>query len=267
MLGSRIEIAIDLIRNLLDTLTPNDFFNVIQFNDTADFLIKCATGLVQATTQNIFDYKNALGTIEPNKQSDLALALIKTFEILNAHKRNCANCNQAIMLITDNVEYNQTIQDIFEKYNWKRGNNVRVFTYLIGDQISIHDYEQTKLMACYNRGYYTQIDTVSETRENALFYLNIMARPLALTSGVNPVHWSNLYVDIIDALRTTNSDWNCAQNEIQKKRVIDYLTIYDFYPCIERDDDEEWNPEFRKYVFMTTVSMPAYERGVNAVRR
>lgn len=137
---------------------------------------------------------------------------------------------------------------------------------MIGDQIPIGDYEQVKLMACENRGYYTQIDTLSETREQALKYIPIMARPLALSSQISPLSWSNVYVDIADSNRLTNHDWNCRQREVQRKRVVEYLKEYDWYPCIRMDDPEEWNPEYRKYVFMTTVSMAAYERGINAVR-
>lgn len=264
MNGSRIRIAIDVVRNILDTLTPNDFVNVLQFNDTTQYLVECATGLVQATSSNIFDLKHALSDIIPFGQTDLAEALNKSFDILGNHRKDSANCNQVIMLITDGMEYNETIQDIFRTRN-NKGNNVRVFSFLIGEQIPEFDYEQVKLMACENRGYYTQIDTLKETREQSLKYIPIMSRPLVLSTQTTPVTWSNVYVDIMDHYRTTNYDWNCKQREDQRQRVADYLSEYDWYPCLEMKDREEWNPEFRKYVFMTTVSMPAFEKGINAV--
>jgi uncharacterized protein YegL len=265
MKEKRLQIASNVVRNILDTLTQNDFVNIIQFNDTAEYLLQCALGLVQATASNIFELKQALKNIEPRGQTDLAEALNEAFASLAKHKLTSANCNQVIMLITDGMEYNETIQSIFKEQNWNKGNNVRVFSFLIGQQIPISDYEQVKLMACFNRGFYTQIDTEKETREQALKYLPIMARPLALSNHINPVYWSNLYVDIIDTLRTTNYEWGCVQNEQQRKRVVRYLNEYDWYPCQTKNDPEQWDTEFRKYIFMTTVSMPAYERGVNAV--
>ena len=46
---------------------------------------------------------------------------------------------------------------------------------------------------------------------------------------------------------------------VQRKRIVDYLKTSEHYPCIEeREKDDEIN--FRKYVFMTTVSMPAFEQ-------
>lgn len=261
MLGSRIAIAIDVVRNILDTMTPNDYVNVLQFNQTSEYLISCAESLIQATTSNIFDLKQALNDIAPDGQGDLAEALEKAFETLEKHKRNSSNCNQVIMLITDGMEYNETIQAIFRKY---KGNNFRVFSFLIGEQIPEHDYEQIKLMACENRGYYTQIDTIKETREQALKYIPVMSRPLSL-SAHNPIAFSNVYVDIMDTFRTTNYDWNCKQREVQRDRVVKYLNEYDWYPCITKNSPEEPDPEYRKYVFMTTISMPAFERGENAV--
>lgn len=268
--GERLVIAKDVVRNILETLTPNDFVNVIQFNTTAEYILECGQGLIQATSANILNLKAALDNIEPRGQSNLPLALKMSFDILNEHRKTSANCNQVIFLITDGMEYNQTVQDIFREYNWEKGNNFRVFSYLIGEQIPLGDYEQVQLMACDNRGYYTQIDTITETREQALKYLQVMSRPLTYTAvNSNPISWANLYADIMEPHRVTNHDWNCRQKEMQRERTKQYLSEYDWYPCINATIIEKWNVEYRKYVFMTTVSMPAFERvtGMNAVRK
>lgn len=274
MKGVRLRMAQSVVRNILDTLTPNDFFNIIQFNDTIEYMDNCTEKtLVQATSFNVLHMKLALDAINPRGQSDLAEALYEAFALLEKNKRSTANCNQAIVLITDGMEYNQTIQNIFKTHNWDKGNKVRVFSYLVGEQISEVEYKQVEMMACENRGFYTKVDLKekaesSETKETALRYLPVMARPLVLSTHIpNPMVWSPLYADLIDAQRITNNDWNCKQNEKQRKRIVSFLKQYDSIRCISDKDDEKINSEFRKYVFMTTVSMPAFDRGINAVRK
>jgi hypothetical protein len=49
------------------------------------------------------------------------------------------------------------------------------------------------------------------------------------------------------------------QRDMQRERAVNYLSTYEYYPCINMDEDDE-RPDFRKYVFMTTVAMPAFEQ-------
>lgn len=210
MMGTRLDIAIDVVRNILDTLTNNDYVNIFSFNEATRAILDCREStarpdtinpvletLVQATSANIFDFKQALNDIEPSGQTDLEEALNLSFKILNDKRSNRANCNKVIMLITDGMEYNTSIQAVFKRENWDRGYPVRVFSFLIGELIPQHDYEQVKLMACNNRGFYVQIDTKTETREQVLKYVPVMARPLAHNRTQNPIVWSQIYADIL----------------------------------------------------------------------
>lgn len=209
MTGTRLGIAMDVVRNILDTLSVNDFVNVFSFNDTIRSIIDCSIDptipnsnpmldtFVQATSANIYDLKQALNDIKPSGQTDLAEALKHAFDVFEKTRKKGANCNQVIMLITDGMEYNDTIQTIFREHNWQKGNLARVFSFLIGEMIPENDYEQVKSMACENRGYYVQIDTKTETREQVLKYIPVMARPLALNRTSSPIVWSPVYADIL----------------------------------------------------------------------
>lgn len=46
---------------------------------------------------------------------------------------------------------------------------------------------------------------------------------------------------------------------MQRERIVEYLKTYQYYPCIDEGEDDEVT-NYRKYVFMTTVSMPAFEQ-------
>ena len=95
------------------------------------------------------------------------------------------------MLVTDGVPY--TYETIFQEYNQPH-KPVRVFTYLIGREIS--DLEAAKWMACENKGYFTHVTTLSEVKEQVLKYIPVMARPLVLFRETHPVKWTGVYADI-----------------------------------------------------------------------
>lgn len=51
---------------------------------------------------------------------------------------------------------------------------------------------------------------------------------------------------------------------MQRARMVKYLKTYQDYPCIREDEDDD-DPPSRKYVFMTTVAMPAFEQDSKSV--
>ncbi|KAG5676553.1 hypothetical protein PVAND_006378 [Polypedilum vanderplanki] len=269
MTGERLSIAKDVVRNILNTLTINDYVNVFSFNDEFRPIIDCKDDfckdtLIQATPANIFELKQALDSIEAKGQTDLLEALNHTFHLLHSKRESSSHCNKVIMLITDGMEYNTTIRKVFEEENWEKNNEVRVFSYLIGEMIPQHDFKQVKSMACENRGYYVQIDTIKETREQVLRYIPVMARPLAFNKTQNPIIFTSVYADLLDTYRVTNYDWNCKQRATQRQRVVDYLKKYQKYSCIADNEDDDDKSGFRKYLFMTTVAMPAFEQDKNS---
>uniref|UniRef100_A0A1I8F2J1 Voltage-dependent calcium channel subunit alpha-2/delta-3 n=1 Tax=Macrostomum lignano TaxID=282301 RepID=A0A1I8F2J1_9PLAT len=69
-----------------------------------------------------------------------------------------------------------TFQEVFKKYNFDR--QVRVFTFLVGHEAA--EEENVKKIACSNRGYFVQISTLSDVKENAQRYIPVTARTNAL---------------------------------------------------------------------------------------
>ncbi|XP_064632640.1 voltage-dependent calcium channel subunit alpha-2/delta-3-like isoform X3 [Lineus longissimus] len=178
MEGLRRKIAIETIKKILDTLSDDDFFNVLAFNSTVHYLDDCFNGtLIQANADNkkrIVDKLNIDGYIQPGDMANWERGLSKSFELLETANSSRRLCNSAIMIITDGAP--EHYENVFKKYNQPVKH--RVFTYLIGREVS--DKRQVLWMACSNKGYYTHISTLADIEENIQNYVDVMARPLAL---------------------------------------------------------------------------------------
>ena len=122
------------------------------------------------------------------------------------------------MLVTDGVPY--TYETIFQEYNQPH-KPVRVFTYLIGREIS--DLEAAKWMACENKGYFTHVTTLAEVKEQVLKYIPVMARPLVLFRETHPVKWTGVYADI----EVNSFQYFSMQISINsKQQIYQLLLIY-----------------------------------------
>uniref|UniRef100_A0A1I8I3Y5 VWFA domain-containing protein n=1 Tax=Macrostomum lignano TaxID=282301 RepID=A0A1I8I3Y5_9PLAT len=190
MKGRRSIIANMTLTELLYTLNVNDFFNVIMFMNSSlkyisdDFNFT----MLQATEKNKYTVMDLIREDEnrapqdrqfaPLGISDYKEALEEAFQLLDYVKRNATDLSsggvQNIVLISDGAP--QTFQEVFKKYNFDR--QVRVFTFLVGHEAA--EEENVKKIACSNRGYFVQISTLSDVKENAQRYIPVTARTNAL---------------------------------------------------------------------------------------
>ncbi|XP_054278254.1 voltage-dependent calcium channel subunit alpha-2/delta-3-like isoform X3 [Macrosteles quadrilineatus] len=271
MMGQRKEIARHVVNSILDTLGNNDFVNIMSFvNDTKEVVECYKDMLVQANLENIRELKMGMREMG-NAQyiANFSTALTTAFDILQQYRENRmgAACNQAIMLITDGVPYNY--KEIFELYNWRNlpYMPVRVFTYLLGKEVA--DVREVKWMACANRGYYVHLSTLAEVREQVLQYVPVMARPMVLHRDIHPVIWTSVYADITDP-SMTDYLWEQEECKEQKQRSMNFRK--DRQRFMEPDEQERRNikklrriqdqapGDTKKYRFMTSVSMPVFDR-------
>ncbi|KAF2364716.1 VWA N-terminal [Trinorchestia longiramus] len=194
MTGLRQEIAKHVVLNILDTLNENDFVNIFTFSETTRELVGCFNDtLVQANLENIGEFKMALAEIKTEQIANISQALTRAFTLLASHNERGlgAQCNQAIMLITDGAPYKH--YKIFEEFNWPQ-RQVRLFTYLIGREIT--DIGNLLWMACANKGYFVHVSTLAEVREQVLQYIPVIARPLVMYREKHPEIWTGVYADV-----------------------------------------------------------------------
>uniref|UniRef100_I3MD21 Calcium voltage-gated channel auxiliary subunit alpha2delta 4 n=1 Tax=Ictidomys tridecemlineatus TaxID=43179 RepID=I3MD21_ICTTR len=176
MKGLRMAIAKHTIITILDTLGENDFVNIIAVN-----VLPCAGVHFKQLVEELV--VKGVGVVDQ--------ALNEAFQILKKFQeaRQGSVCNQAIMLITDGAV--EGYEPIFQKYNWP-DRKVRVFTYLIGREVSFAD--RLKWIACNNKGYYTQISTLADAQENVMEYLHVLSRPMVINHD-HDIIWTEAYMD------------------------------------------------------------------------
>ncbi|CAG9772800.1 unnamed protein product [Ceutorhynchus assimilis] len=269
MTGMRREVARHVVHNILDTLGNNDYVNIYTFSNTTDPLVECFNGkLVQANLANIRILKESMTDFKTEQIANFSLALTTAFESLEDYRdeKLGANCNQAIMLITDGSQYNY--KEVFEKYNWDELPvvTVRLFTYLIGREVS--DTREVKWMACANQGYYVHLSTYAEVREEVLHYIPVMARPMVLnaTHKPNPT-WSPVYADVTDP-KLTNWLWVNRERITQRERYLMFSKYKDMMSPNEIDRKfvhqqkmkQDNYGETQTYHMMTSVSLPVYDK-------
>ncbi|RNA43662.1 voltage-dependent calcium channel subunit alpha-2 delta-3 isoform X2 [Brachionus plicatilis] len=127
--------------------------------------------------------------------ADVVKGLTKSFELLLSKDLNTdtCGCNKVIMLLTDGISENA--EQVFRKYNWENGRQVRVFTYLIGREMT--DSRHLEWMACANDGHYFHVATLADINEHVHEYIPVLSRPMALT-GRHETTWSNVFIGHLD---------------------------------------------------------------------
>ncbi|CAH8525451.1 unnamed protein product [Schistosoma margrebowiei] len=173
----------DIISNataaeILNTLTENDYFNVMMFSDSTMYADPLITDrLIQGTKFNKDKMIKTFRKFSPNGTASYENAITEVFKLFNKTDENFPSnhkCNRMIMIITDSAP--GSYEHLFKEFNPQK--NVRVFTYLLGQHSSAEEYVQE--LACLNRGYAVNIATLADVKENVLKYLDIIARSNAL---------------------------------------------------------------------------------------
>nr|XP_043892372.1 voltage-dependent calcium channel subunit alpha-2/delta-4-like isoform X2 [Solea senegalensis] len=194
MKGLKMTIAKHTINTILDTLGENDFVNVIAYTDYIRYVEPCFKGtLVQADLDNREHFKLLVEELHVKGEAKIKNAMKEAFKILNEARGNGQGsmCNQAIMLITDGAM--EDFESVFEEFNWP-DRRVRVFTYLIGREMTFA--QNTKWIACNNKGYYTHISTLADVQENVMEYLHVLSRPMVINHD-HDIIWTEAYMDTV----------------------------------------------------------------------
>ena len=99
MTGLRKEIAKHVVLNIMETLGEDDFVTVLTFSDETKPLVECFTDsdgepeLVQATTENIAEFTEAVNEIETMEIANFTSALTAAFTLLERYRTKKVRVN------------------------------------------------------------------------------------------------------------------------------------------------------------------------------
>ncbi|XP_013859633.1 voltage-dependent calcium channel subunit alpha-2/delta-1a isoform X2 [Austrofundulus limnaeus] len=189
--GLTLKLIKTSVSKMLETLSDDDFVNVVSFNKSAR-PAACFQNLVQANVRNKRILKEAVQSLKAEGITNYTSGFELAFEQLNQTNVSRANCNKMIMLFTDGGE--ERAEEIFVKYNPKQ--KVRIFTFSVGQ----HSYDKGPIqwMACANKGYYYEIPSIGAIRINTQEYLDVLGRPMVKADRrAKQVQWTNVYMDAL----------------------------------------------------------------------
>ncbi|KAJ8937035.1 hypothetical protein NQ318_010787 [Aromia moschata] len=272
MEGTRRAMSMQIVNQILDTLNDNDFFNIYTFANTTEPVVSCFSDtLVQANEENLRLFRENLPVYIEKFAANLTLGFEKAFEILEnfTTTKTSANCNQAIMIITEGIDYSYN-KDFFKTHNEAKKFPVRIFTYQIGADEG--DAKELEWIACFNKGWWANITDMGDIREKMLNYLNVMSRPINLNrdnKSDRKYIWSYLHVDLADR-RLSNWLWKKYEGIRQRQVFLDHVKrktfrLGQFFTSSshmllqDTHEYEEYEKEIN-YKYMTTVSLPVYGR-------
>uniref|UniRef100_A0A3Q3FH77 Calcium channel, voltage-dependent, alpha 2/delta subunit 1a n=1 Tax=Labrus bergylta TaxID=56723 RepID=A0A3Q3FH77_9LABR len=190
--GFTLKLIRTSVSKMLETLSDDDYVNVVYFNDKAMYA-SCFENLVQANTRNKRKLQDAVLSISAKGTTNYRGGFELAFEQLAQMNVSRANCNKIIMLFTDGGE--ERAEEIFEKYNPTQ--SVRIFTFSVGQ----HNYDKGPIqwMACKNKGYYYEIPSIGAIRINTQEYLDVLGRPMVKADRkAKQVQWTNVYLDALE---------------------------------------------------------------------
>ncbi|VDK83237.1 unnamed protein product [Litomosoides sigmodontis] len=210
MLGQRFEIAKQTVEAILETLSDNDFFNIILFSKMVGFLDECSekAGLLQATVRNKKMLRARLNGISSEGKAEYEKGLIKAFETLmklpgsvnfTTPEELAVRRELAGGVLPADIHY-IAVQDHILVIPNHLYQAVRFFSFLIGEEAT--DVAQVKWMACENKGFMVHISNLADVQEKVQHYIKVMSRPVGKHGagfGEKDAIWSGMYKERLKA--------------------------------------------------------------------
>lgn len=201
--NDRIELTIDAVNAVIDTLGNADFFNVVLFSRSAmvlegDKLLKVNDEnkkLIKDDISSIVDYPPKSINGGTNFESGFQMA----FNLFDSSSEATSSCKKTILFMTDGqVTYGKKGDALYNMINNRNQNhNAIIFTYSLGAGASS---EVPKAIACANNGIWSKIPDGGNLQGYMSRYYDYFSRFRQITSDTDvQAYWTFPYEDATGA--------------------------------------------------------------------
>ncbi|CAJ0571581.1 unnamed protein product, partial [Mesorhabditis spiculigera] len=203
MKGPTMHLAKVTIMYIMSTLTPNDYFYGVSFQDSFRPILPCSNiSFLPATTANKKIFYETLATIEEKEQANLGPPLNFTLEKLREYIRTespistRSGGHKLAMFFTDGIdEFPERVVD--EQVHNFKGEPVRIYGYAVG--FGTGPLESLHRLACLTNASSAVVDSISDVKAQGRAHLDHLSRQKGRRmqqQKLKPtVTWSSLYQD------------------------------------------------------------------------
>ncbi|CAA90141.2 VWFA domain-containing protein [Caenorhabditis elegans] len=167
---------------ILSTLSPNDYFFGVYFNNHFNPIISCANRtFMPATTSNKKVFFEELGMLEEKDQAHFATPLKFSLDVLRGNLDSNQSLfadyrsegHKLLIIFTDGVdEWPHQILD--EEFQTRNSELIRIFGFSMGYGTSLLPLQQ--YMACKSHGGYSEIDSIMDVKPQSRTIQNVLSQ-------------------------------------------------------------------------------------------
>ena len=161
--GDRIEMAKEAATKVIDTLSSNDYVNVIDFASSAKAY--SSRGLVKAdaaVTGKDSAMKSWVDNIRASGSTNFRDAFNTAFDLFRSgDSERSSGCNKVILFLTDGKPDEWSEDDFRSVREASEELDVHLLTYALG---SGADFDRVKRLACENKGIAQKVEDAQDDR-------------------------------------------------------------------------------------------------------
>ena len=244
---SRLDLAKEAAKTVVNTLTNFDFVGIVTFSASATTQrVNGNNIMVPATNENLLTIGTVIDQLTPQTTTNFEAAFTETFNLLARSKQNEADsgCHTAILFLTDgdptagSVTDEAGLRDHVSTMNSNPDGSQKaiIFTFTLGSSASENI---PKAIACANRGIFIPVPDNGDLRGSMSQYYDYFSALRQQVDDLQPV-WVEPYVDALGLGEITTVSRALYDNSTGSIRLYGVVGIDILIKDLRNADPDNW---------------------------